>query len=261
MNSPQSVSRVIQILEVLCASTDPVSLAQLSRDLEAPKSSLAALLRGLVEEGFVVSTDSVYRLGPRAFGLGSALLEARRRVQSSTLVRDGMRRLADRCDETVLWAVRDEGADTITYVEVIESRNAIRFTVPVGDRRPLYCTSGGRALLAAGSEAEVKAYLKRVKPQSLTGSTEIDKAKLAAEIERVRERGIAQTVDQAADGAAGTAAAVRDSSGAIIGALVVAAPSSRIQKKRAELARLVDEEASAISASLGFRVSKRSSIS
>ncbi len=113
-------------------------------------------------------------------------------------------------------------------------------------------------LRAAGPEAESKAYLKRVKPQSLTGSTEIDKAKLAAEIEKVREQGIAQTVDQAADGAAGTAAVVRDSAGIVIGALVVAAPSSRIQKKRAELARLVREEADAISSSLGFRVAKRS---
>ena len=258
MNSPQSVSRVIQILEALCASAEPVSLAQLSRDLEAPKSSLAALLRGLAEEGFVVSTESVYRLGPRAFGLGSALLEARRRFQSSDLVRDGMRRLADRSDETVLWAVRDEGADTLTYVEVIESRNAIRFTVPVGDRRPLYCTSGGRVLLAAAPEAEAKAYLKRLKPQSMTASTEIDKTKLATEIEKAREQGISQTVDQAADGAAGTAVVIRDSTGAVIGALVVAAPSSRIQKKRTELARLVREEADAISASLGFRLSKRS---
>jgi DNA-binding IclR family transcriptional regulator len=257
MNSPQSVSRVIQILEVLCASAEPVSLAQLSRDLEAPKSSLAALLRGLVEEGFVVSTESVYRLGPRAFGLGSALLEARRRFQSSDLVRDGMRRLADRSDETVLWAVLDGGRDTLTYVEVIESRNAIRFTVPVGDRRPLYCTSGGRVLLASVPEAEVKAYLKRLKPRSLTASTETDKSKLSAEIEKARELGISQTVDQAADGAAGTAAVIRDATGTVIGALVVAAPSSRIQKKRAELARLVSEEALIISASLGYRPCKR----
>lgn len=257
MNSPQSVSRVIQILEALCASTELVSLAQLSRDLEAPKSSLAALLRGLVEEGYVASVESAYRIGPRAFGLGSALLEARRRVQSSALIRDGMRRLADRSDETVLWAVRDEGADTLTYVDVIESRNTIRFTVPVGDRRPLYCTSAGRVLLAAMTDAEVKAYLKRLKPQSMTASTELDKARLAAEIGKAREEGIAQTVDQAADGAAGTAAIVRDASGTVIGALVVAAPSSRIQKKRAELARLVREEAGIISASLGYRISKR----
>src|SRR3546814_9959911 len=72
------------------------SLAHLSRELGAPKSSLAALLRGLVEADFVVLTDNAYRLGPAAYGLGSALLEARRRLQSSDLLREGMRRLAER---------------------------------------------------------------------------------------------------------------------------------------------------------------------
>src|SRR6516165_5880156 len=107
VNSPQSVTRVIQILEVLCGSPGPLSLAHLSRALGAPKSSIAALLRGLAEAGFVVCAEGSYRLGPSAFGLGSALLEARRRLQSSDLIRDGMRLLADRSGETVLFAVRD----------------------------------------------------------------------------------------------------------------------------------------------------------
>src|SRR5262245_45009470 len=96
LNSPQSVTRVIRILEALCSSPTPMGLAQLSRVLNAPKSSIAALLRGLVEADFVVASEGAYRLGPSAFGLGSALLEARRRLQSSNLVRDGMRRLAER---------------------------------------------------------------------------------------------------------------------------------------------------------------------
>ena len=253
MNSPQSVTRVIHILEALCASVEPVSLAQLSRELEAPKSSLAALLHGLADAGLVVSADGVYRLGPRAFGLGSALLEARRHLQSSDIVRDGMRRLAERSGETVVLAVRNAGADMLTYVEVIESRNPVRFAVAMGDRRPLYCTSGGRALLAASSNAEVKAYLKRLKPQAFTASTEVDKRALATEIATARESGVAQTIDQASDGATGTAAVIRDATGTLIGALVVAAPSSRLQKRRVELARLVREEAAAISANLGYR--------
>ena len=53
LNSPQSVTRVIQILEILCASSTPIGLAQISRALDAPKSSIAALLRGLVDAGFV----------------------------------------------------------------------------------------------------------------------------------------------------------------------------------------------------------------
>jgi DNA-binding IclR family transcriptional regulator len=252
-SSPQSVTRVIHILEALCASPQPVSLAELSRALHAPKSSMAALLRGLALADFVVVADGSYRLGPGAFGLGSALLEARRRVQSSDLVRDGMRRLVERSGETVLFAVRDAGGASMTYVEVIESRNAVRFAVSVGDRRPLYCTAGGRVLLAADPDQALRAYLKRVKPERFTSRTEIDKRRLAGVIAAVRESGVAQTLDQAAEGVLGTASAIRDASGSVLGALVVAAPSSRSQDRVERLARLVREQAAAISRSLGFR--------
>jgi DNA-binding IclR family transcriptional regulator len=253
-NSPQSVTRVIQILEVLCASPTPVSLAHLSRVLNAPKSSIAALLRGLAEADFVVASEGVYRLGPSAFGLGSALLEARRRLQSSDLVREGMRRLVDRSGETVLFAVRDMGGEMLTYVDVFESRNAVRFAVSVGDRRPLYCTSGGRVLLASMPEEDLQRYLNRLKPQQLTVNTEIDKRRLAATIAVTRETGVAQTVDQATDGVTGTAAAIRDAAATVVGALIVAAPSARLKERGGELIALVREEAATISRSLGYRM-------
>lgn len=257
MSSPQSVTRVIHILEALCAAVEPMSLAQLSRQLAAPKTSLAALLRGLAASDFVIATDGVYRLGPRAFGIGSALLEARRRLQSSDLIRDGMRSLAARCGETVLFAVADAAAGTMTYVDVIESRKAVRFSVSVGDRRPLYCTAGGRVLLAAWPEAEVRSYLRKLRPQGLTASTETDKRKLAAIIEAARASGVAQTLDQAAEGAAGTAAVIRDATATVLGALIVAAPSSRQQRQGGDLARQVRDAALAISATLGYRASGR----
>ena len=256
MNSPQSVTRVIQILEALCASPTPISLAQLTRALGAPKSSIAALLRGLAEADVVTLSEGVYRLGPGAFGLGSALLEARRRVQSSDLVREGMRRLAHRSGETVLFAVRDAGVETMTYVDVIESRNSVRFTVSVGDRRPLYSTAGGRALLATLPEKELGRYFSRLKPQKLTSHTETNRQRLAEAIEVARQTGVAQTMDQASYGVTGTASVIRDAAGTVIGALIVAAPSSRLQDRGAELARLVLEEASAISRSLGYRLTK-----
>jgi DNA-binding IclR family transcriptional regulator len=252
-NSPQSVTRVIRIIEALCASPAPVSLAQLSRVLDAPKSSLAALLRGLAEADFVVASEGYFRVGPAAFGLGSALLEARRRLQSPDLVRDGMRRLAERSKETVLFAVRNREIGELTYVDVIESRNTLRFAVSIGDRRPLYCTAGGRALLAAAPDNELKTYLRKLKPRPLTADTETDKRKLADVIAQVRKRGVAQTVDQTADGVCGTASVIHDAAGTALGALIVAAPSSRSQNRREELAQLVRDEAVAISANLGYR--------
>ena len=257
--SPQSVTRVIRLLEVLCAAPGPVGLADLARALGSPKSSLAALLRGLADEGFVVPLDGAFRLGPGAFGLGSALVEARRRFPASELVREGMRRLAERTGETVLLAVRDAGLETITYVDVIESRNTVRFAVSAGDRRPLYATAAGRMLLAAGPEADVQAYLAALTPERLAADTETGKPALAAAIAAARAADVAQTIDQAADGVTGTAAPIRGADGAVMGALVVAAPSARsqytsgLENRRAELARMVVAEAAAISASLGWR--------
>jgi DNA-binding IclR family transcriptional regulator len=45
--------------------------------------------------------------------------------------------LVERSGETVLFSVRDADGATMTYVDVIESRNSVRFAVSVGDRRPL----------------------------------------------------------------------------------------------------------------------------
>lgn len=127
MPSPQSVTRVIHILEALCASPKPLGLAELARDLATPKSSLSALLRGLADLNYVVAQDGAYQLGPGAFGLGSALLEARRRFPAAEMLRAAMRKLAENSGETVLFCVGDQDRQTMTYVDVIESRNAVRF--------------------------------------------------------------------------------------------------------------------------------------
>jgi len=251
--SPQSVTRVIRLLEALCASREPLSLADLSRALDTPKSSLAALLRGLAEERFVVMSEGAWRLGPGAFGLGSALIEARRRFQSSDLVREGMRRLAEQCEETVLLGVPDDDGETMTYIDVVESRNAVRFAVSVGDRRPLYATAGGRALLAAGSRESVDRYLAELKPERFTELTETRKTRLAELIDEARKAGVAQTINQAADGVTGSAAVIRDAAGSVTGVLIIAAPSSRSEHRLGELAGLVRNEAASISRNLGYR--------
>lgn len=251
--SPQSVTRVIRLLEALCASTAPMSLADLSRRLETPKSSLAALLRGLAEEDLVIAAEGTWRLGPGAFGLGSALTEARRRLHSSDLIREGMRRLCERTGETVLLAVGDHEGDMVTYVDLVESSNVVRYSVSIGDRRPFYATAGGRALLATCSQEAVMSYLKRIGPKRLAATTETGRAALAGAVEQARRDGVAQTVDQAAEGVTGTASVLRDAAGGVIGALVVAAPTARARDRLDELAALTLGEAAAISRSLGFR--------
>ena len=254
--APQSVTRVIRILEVLSAADAAVSLAEIARVLASPKSSVAALMRGLAEAQYVSPHEGAWRLGPGAFALGSALVAARRRLSTPELLRDGLRRVAERTGETALFAVADADGATLTYVDVVESRNAVRFAVAAGDRRPLYATAGGRALLSARGAGEVAAYLERLHPERLTPHAEVSREALASAIERARREGVAQTVDQAADGVTGTAALIRDADGLVLGALVIAAPTSRWLPPAGDPAGLratVRDEAQALSRGLGYK--------
>src|SRR5690606_9492851 len=117
----------------------------------------------------------------------------------------------------------------------------------------LYATAGGRMLLAGRDEAQTARYLQRLSPTRLTGATEVNKRRLAEAIAAARQDGFAQTIDQAAEGVTGTAAIIRGVAGEPVGALVVAAPSSRLQDRLDALAALVREEAKAISRTLGYR--------
>jgi len=251
--SPQSVMRVIRILETLSAAPKPMSLADLSRVLATPKSSLAALLRGLADASFVIGSDGTYRLGASAFGLGSALVEAGRNLQTPDLIREGLRRLAALSGETVLFAVRVEDGMNMAYVDRIEGRNPIRYTVSLGDRRPLWCTAGGRALLSSDTDEAVRQYLNRLRPERRTSKTETDRRQLLDAILHARETGGAQTDGEYTDGVSAFASVIRDASGATLGALIIAAPSPHAQGRSAHFTSLVLEEAQALSRSLGYR--------
>jgi DNA-binding IclR family transcriptional regulator len=219
-----------------------------------PKSSLAALLRGLVGANYLEFSEGVYRIGPSAFDLGSIMSEARRRLHTSDHLRSGMRGLSERAGETVLFAVlnRDD-CKTMTYVDIVESRSQIRISVTIGDRRPLYCTAGGRALLSAMPDEDVRRYLDAEKLKKLTPKTEVNKSKLLKIVQRAREEQIAVVVDELEAGIIGIASVIRDASGAALGALIVAAPTSRLADNGSKLIALELAVAQSISRNLGYR--------
>ncbi len=245
--APQSVARVTRILEILASAQTAVSLADLARQLDAPKSSLSSLMKGLIALDYVTADTGNYQLGPAAFTLGSSLLSARRRLQSADFVRDSVRRLARKTGETSLFAVRDADGMKMTYLEVAESENSVRYASSPGDQRPLYCTAGGRAILAALADSAIEQYMAHLQPEALASSTITQRSQIMAQIGLVRQQGYARTTDEAADGVTGTAVAVTDSKGEPLGALIVAAPSSRRGLNTAELAREVAAEAELIS--------------
>lgn len=245
---PRSVERVLDILKLLSADADGQTLAQLGQAMRIPKSSLLNLMRALVLSGHVTHHEGLYHLGPRAFELASGILSRRRFPE---VARPILKRLVEISGETALIGVLTDDGEEVTYIDKMESPKALRFAATIGHRRPLYCSSSGRVLLAYQPAARIDAYIRRVKLVRLTEHTMIDRRRLRDEIAAVRRDGVSVTVDQATEGVTGFAAPIFNAAGAVMASVVFAAPSVRVEERIEALCRLARQMGAEITAVMG----------
>ncbi|HEY5548642.1 MAG TPA: IclR family transcriptional regulator [Coriobacteriia bacterium] len=180
----KSAARTVDVLEFLAANaTNPTRLREISVALGAPRSSTYALLRTLVQRGWVRTdiSGNYYSLGIRALLVGTSYLDADAYVR---VVRPVLTQVSEALDETVHMA-RLDGTDVV-YLATQESRQYLRAFSRVGRRQPAHATSLGKALLAERDPADVPYDL-----VALTGRTITDRNALLADLAEVRERGYA----------------------------------------------------------------------
>ena len=247
--APMSLSRVLNLLRLLAEEPAGLTLAQLHPMRGAPKTSVHALLRGLVGEGYVQRDGAIHRLGPQSFVLGAALLSAR---SLAALALPFLHEAQAKSSETAVLAVIDRSARTLTYIEVVESQRLVRYSVPVGTTRPLYATSSGRVMLAHQDPAWLAEYLRTVELRPLTAKTLTDRHQLARVIERTREQGWGSTLGEVTLDVAGFAAPVFDYDGRVDAAIVVAAPLYRGRAAARRLTAAAQEAAAGLSKALGY---------
>ncbi|MCC7275300.1 MAG: IclR family transcriptional regulator [Alphaproteobacteria bacterium] len=240
---------MLHLLAALARNREGMTLADLTEHSRLPKSTVLSLLRALEGGGYVVKAQGSYTLGNEALKLGAAMVEGPRFPPS---VRVALEQLAAATGESALLATLVTDEPLAVYVDVIESQATIRFTVPVGGRRPLYCTAVGLVLLAFQPQSYRDGYLRSLRPKRYTESTITDKARLEREIARIREDGVGVSLDLMIDGAGGVAAPVRNGSGAVIAVVAAGCPSARLIAKRDHLIACTRRCADEISALLGY---------
>lgn len=228
--------RVLGLFEAVSAAREGRTLAQLSVQLGSPKSSLLLLLRPLVAGGYLLHVDNRYRLGAAAYKLASAILATRDLAQS---MGPYLEDLATRTRESVFLALLDREARLVTYVDRIDSPQAVRYSVPVGTMRPLYCSAAGLVLLAFQDEEWRERYLRTAQIKPLTPDTVVGKAAIRAQLARIREEGVAVSVGAAVAGVAGIAAPVFDPDGSVCAALLIGAPADRFRGELPALRRAI----------------------
>ncbi|MFM9845712.1 MAG: IclR family transcriptional regulator [Hyphomicrobiaceae bacterium] len=246
---PRSALRVMDILQALAAEAEVLTLAKLSDRLKLPKTSVLSLLRALEGGGYVRSKDGNYALGDQALKLGASLGQARAFPKCARPV---LERLARETEETILLGVLSEEGHEISYVDVIESEKPLRFAVRVGNRRPLYCTAAGKAMLAFLSKGFQTKYLAQTKFVKFTPDTS-SKEELIALLSEIRRRGVVVDANGIIDGATGIASPCFDEAGRVSCTLTIAGPTARMLEMRDRIEQLALKAAEELSRILGYR--------
>jgi DNA-binding IclR family transcriptional regulator len=217
----QSVGIALDIVEALARASE-LSLSELARRVGVAKSTAHRTCAVLARRGLVDRTaDGGYRLGVRFVEYGHLAAER-------TAVRDQalplLVELRNKLEETVQVGV-PAGTDVV-YVERVEGQQALRYTTN-SRRSPLHRSSAGKVLAAFNPEL-AEARLRAGLPPS-TGYTIVVPELLLAELELVRERGHARSVDETELGMSSLAVPVRDSvGGPVVAAISMVGPTSRV---------------------------------
>ena len=174
-----ALDRAISILNAFTTADRSLSLAEIAGRTGFYKSTILRLSGSLIKGQLLERLDDGrYRIGPAAFRLGA--LYQRSFVAMDVLL-PVMRDLSDLSLESVAFYVRSGDMRTCLYR--IESKHAIRYMVREGDVLPLLAGSGGRVLAAfSGAEGEPYEAIRRTYHYVSLGDRDPETAGISAPV-------------------------------------------------------------------------------
>lgn len=247
--APRSADRIPRLLQLLAEMPDGETLAYLSRRSGTPKSSLLSLLRALTRSGFLQHSEGRYAIGPESLRLAFTIMAKRRFPSIAAPIVDA---LANETGESAFLARLADDAPEAVYVYRADSASALRFTVEVGSREPLYSTAVGRVLLAFQPQPWRERYISRVGLAARTAKTVKSRRVLRRLVAEARRGYCATSLSEEIEGVAGIAAPILETGGNLVAALVIGAPAVRATSKLSMLQKQVRNAAAEISSLMGY---------
>lgn len=243
----QSFSRSISVLQLIADAGEPVSRAELLDLCDLTRPTLYRIIASLEAEGLIEqAAGNRYRPGARLINLSRHALAQNdvRRVAEPFLMR-----LRDQTGETVHLAVRSGRA--MTYIDKMESREAVRMASTIGTRVAFHSTSVGRAFLSAMPPATAEELIGQIGLEAMTPATITDPGQLLRSLQQVRGQGFVQELEENEPGITCFGAAILDAPDHPVAAISISVPLYRLAVEDHYTRPLLDTVA-AISARLGY---------
>jgi len=205
-----------------------MTLTEVAKAADLPKSTALRFLRTLEESGWVVrDKDGVYSLGAAIVGLAAQYLSGNPVVAAAT---PAMRALQAELDETISLS-RRVGLIRVCVQEFPSTQN-LRLVLGLGERGPLHAGASG-LLLFAYMPGEERQRLAEHGFDRYTSRTLTDLKALEAEADVIREQGWAMTRGQKTEGGLAMAVPIAEpGSRGEVAALGIFGPEIRCSTKR-----------------------------
>jgi DNA-binding IclR family transcriptional regulator len=225
-SSLESADNILRLM-LLLSERQRVRVSDAATHLGVARSTAHRLLSALSYRDFAVQdAHKAYRPGP---AFNRLVLPGPSPQDLRTVLRGHLRALHDELGETChLMVLEGNGS---RFLDCVECTHVLRVGSRVGMLLPAHCTSGGKALLAELSAAQLTALYPRELPGA-PGGVPVQLNALRRQLAGIRRRGYATNFEESDRGIVAAGACVRDSAGRAVAALAVAAPSARCPRSR-----------------------------
>jgi DNA-binding IclR family transcriptional regulator len=225
-----SGEKLLVVAELLMCRAEALPARTIAQELGINRTTVHRALNTLMYRGWVErragATD--YRLSVKFLALAHVSIQIRSFLEEMRPALDALSRLSR---ETVHVGVLD--GFEVLHVDKIDSLERLGISSKIGSRGPAHTASLGKALLAAGSDAFLEAYIAHA-TNPATPVHIADPDAFRAEMGLTRARGYSVDNEEDAVGVRCLGAAVRGVGGVPLFAISLTGPAARFTLERVE---------------------------
>ena len=247
----KSVEKAIDLLFLFDADRTVMDVKTIAKTLAIPLRTTYRLVNTLRNREVLTIEErtGLCRVSPRLRCLLAAIDDSGDITQ---VCRPFLAELARQSGETAQLFLLS--GDDALLAEVAESPNFLRFGPPKGQRVPLHCGGGAKALFAFQPPEEWDAYIRRNGLQNYTTNTVSDPEKLKRQLRGISRARFAVSHQEFVPGVRCLGVPIWDATGHVTASLGLVGPAIRLTRKRAsELKPLMLETARRIIKALNGR--------
>ena len=186
--SAPSVKKAFEILRALSSSKEGLGVSEIARGLNMAKSTVHGMTSTLEGLGAVTRDPHTkrYRLGLTLFELGRL---AYSQIDLKTLARPIIEELMEKTQASVFLGILNW--DHVTVLDIVESRQDLKITAPIGTTMSLFAGAVGKVFLASMEESQSQKIIRSKGLTRFTKNTIVDPELYYQELENVRKKGYA----------------------------------------------------------------------